>query len=224
MPTEWKAAPERKADMPDVPHDLPDMSALAVECELRMNDDLYCTLAEELGAGSLILRDPLKRLEVGITEKGGWTFPMQGFDQIIGISIRGSNGRKWCVPGSRNGLFVPQGLSGNGRLLICEGATDTAAMLGMGYDVVGRQGCKTGAHFHYLIPMVEKRSVVIIADNDGPGQAGARDLADKLWQFTTEVKIVTPLYRKDAREWVNSGASRKSIDAIIDAANTWSLT
>jgi hypothetical protein len=66
--------------------------------------------------------------------------------------------------------------------------------------------------------------VAIIADADAPGQRGARYLASRLVGYVHGgVRIVTPP-AKDAREWVQQGATRDDVLAAIDAAPVLQLT
>ena len=209
IPKPFKAYPRPK---PEPRKDI-DWNALTAVYEDNARGQKVKLLAKSLGVSMKSLR----RLGLGQTEKGGWTFPM--YDEcirIIGIRIRANNGRKWAYPGSRNGLFVPKTEVHRDPLLICEGPTDVAALLDLGYEVIGRPSCTGGGDF--ILVYCADRKVVIVADRDGPGQDGALKLADRLWVPAAEVRIVTPLHRKDAREWVQSGGTRTAMDAVI--ANT----
>jgi DNA primase len=119
---------------------------------------------------------------------------------IIGIRRRLRNGRKNSVKGSKNGLFIPAGIEHAKRLVICEGPTDCAAALDLGYAAIGRPNCSS------RIPMtaayVRGRPVVIVADHDTPGIRGARKLAEALVRNGSPVRIILPpLVYKDLRQW-----------------------
>ena len=137
-----------------------------------------------------------------------WTFPMVNERQVpVGIRTRLSNGDKRSVFGSRNGLFIPHDFAPNGGpLVICEGATDTAAMLSLGLCAVGRADCGTG--LRYLKPLCAGRAVLIIGDNDVPGRFGAHQLADSLDNARV---VFPPDHIKDAREWVRHGATAAEV-------------
>jgi hypothetical protein len=147
--------------------------------------------------------------------------------QVIGIRLRGDNGRKWSVGGGREGLFVPEGLLPGGRLLICEGPTDTGACLDWGFAAVGRPSC-TGAvrHAVELVKRVTPTEVVVVADNDQPdargrraGQDGADRLAAVLVAYVRVVKVIVPPEGvKDARAWLRAGGTARDVLAAIDAA------
>ncbi|MBM4020627.1 MAG: toprim domain-containing protein, partial [Planctomycetes bacterium] len=102
-----------------------------------------------------------------------------------------------------NGLFWPEDLASTGPLLVCEGPTDTAAMLDLGYDAIGRPSC-TGAvdMVIQVVRHLRHRDVVILADADGPGIDGANRLAEAMTEAGRRPKVVRPLEHKDARAWI----------------------
>lgn len=127
--------------------------------------------------------------------------PMKSAD---GRTITGMNGRhfvqkdkvtpshvKQNAEGSADGLFIPMDLDTyDGNLVVCEGASDTAAALAMGMRcAIGRSSCRTGVQLvRELCEMRRIRHVTIIADRDKPvegapegvGMAGAQELAAAL--------------------------------------------
>lgn len=180
------------------------------ECAMDVTKDKVRGLAERLG----VTEQSLDRLSVGLAGSGKWTFPMRdAAGQIIGVRIRGEDGRKWAIPGSRNGLFIPHGLDGEGELIVCEGPTDTAAMLSLGFEAIGRPSCNSCVEM--CAELCSKRQVVIVADDDGPGLNGAEKLADALWDRCPSVRVVQPPYIKDAREWVQGGATRAEVAMVF---------
>ena len=152
-----------------------------------------------------------------------WAFPMfNAAHETTGFRLRAESGRKWAVRGSRNGIFWPGDLAGTGPLLLCEGPTDVAALLDLGYDAIGRPSCsgtvemviQVAHHFH-------RRDVVVVADTDGPGLDGADRLAQALTQAGRRPKVIRPLQGKDARAWLQAGATRAVVDAVIAGALYW---
>jgi len=153
-----------------------------------------------------------------------WAFPMRdGQGRVAGIRLRAEDGRKWAVRGSRSGIFVPEGLTGAGRLLIVEGPTDAAAARTLGFDVIGRPSC-LGCIDTVTAWLAGRRfdEVVILADNDEPkprpdgstwcrGTAGALKLAEAL---KCPHRLAVPPC-KDLREWVRLGAARADVEAVI---------
>lgn len=162
-----------------------------------------------------------------------WAFPMLNENTVIvGIRLRNQMGRKWAVSGSRQGLFWPIGSpEPNASVMICEGPTDTAAMLDLGYFAVGRPSC-TGCS-DMLQGLTVGYDVVIMGDRDlpkvrpdgtiwHPGQDGARRLADHLCGKARSVRIILPLKGcKDARAWLQAGVTRPIVDTVIRQKPPW---
>jgi DNA primase len=143
--------------------------------------------------------------------------------EVLGIRLRRPDGGKFAVKGSKDGLFLPamDGSEPDGPLLICEGPTDTAALLDMGFgNVVGRPSCTGGTRL--LVQLVRRRlrpEVVIVADGDGPGRRGADSLASVLVVYAPAVRVIQPPGAiKDARAWLLAGGMRSEVQEAIDAA------
>lgn len=176
----------------------------------------YLQASENLGVSI----ESLKRLQVG-WDGQAFCFPMKDVTgEIIGIRRRLLNGKKFCVPSSKTGLFIPLKLKGRGFLIIAEGNTDTAAGLDLGFDTIGRPSCNSAS-----MPICEfckGRNVVIIADNDtkpdgtNPGLKGASDLAKKLLLHCKTVRLsIPPQKHGDLRGWLQSGLTHNKLRAII---------
>jgi hypothetical protein len=174
----------------------------------------------------------LRLLGIGrCREKRAWAFPARdGERQLIGIAIRSDSGKKYMVPGSKQGLFIPADREKYNQLLICEGASDTAAALDLGFDAVGRPNCRLGTEMLVaLCGRYQPRRVAIVADRDPPrtdghsqGEDGARELADRLAQIHIDVRVILPPAPiKDLRAWKVAGANREAVLAAIDAAPQW---
>jgi len=198
-----------------------DFTDLACRYEQQLQDiDL---LAKSLG---LSVRS-LERLQAGWTGQA-YSFPMRdGRERIIGIRIRGRDGRKWCVPGSHNGLFWPEGVYAGSDypLVICEGPTDCAALLDMEFDAIGRPSCQGGVDHIIEFLKGRRREVVIMADKDPPkkrpdgsvwypGQEGAARLGKEIRPFVRSLKIIKPPFHKDVRDWRTAGATHDTVEAV----------
>jgi hypothetical protein len=158
----------------------------------------------------------LKRLGTGWDGKA-YTFPMSNdFGKIIGIRRRFPNGRKASVRGSQTGLFVPTDLPADGLLLICEGPTDTAAALDLGFAAVGRPNCSS--RIQMVARFVKGRPVVVVGDNDDAGRSGAEKLARMLALHCPGVKVIHPPQQcKDLRTWLRSGLGTDQLRAAMDS-------
>jgi DNA primase len=142
--------------------------------------------------------------------------------EVVGIRLRRPDGFKFAVQGGREGLFLPA-TAGDGYspLYVCEGPTDAAALLDMGFrSVVGRPSCTGGVKL--LIELVRRRrplEVVIVADGDEPGRRGADNLASVLVAYASAVRVVAPPAGvKDVRDWLRAGGGRQDVEAAIQAA------
>jgi len=135
--------------------------------------------------------------------------PMRdGDNKIIGIQLRSDDGMKKCVTGSRGGLFIPQ-CETQKIAYICEGASNTAALLTMGFFSIGRFNCNSGGDMLKIaLKRLKINSVVLVADNDPlkfandktfrPGQDGVKKLKKELG--LSSVIFSTPNPVKDVRQ------------------------
>lgn len=168
----------------------------------------------------------LARLECGWSwEYNAYTFPMRnGLGKTVGVSLRGKNGTKWAIPGSKLGLFIPCNLTVEGPLFMPEGASDTAALLDVGLNAVGRpQALVRGERLEQVrelmnTPLLRGRPLVVVADNDAKndvGWTGAYELARAMARHVRSVKVIEPLGCKDVREWVRNGIQSGTLLAIL---------
>ena len=163
-----------------------------------------------------------------------WAFPMSNAArETIGIRLRTEGGRKWAIRGSHNALFWPKDLTGRGPLLLCEGPTDTTALLDLGYDAIGRPSCEGAVEMVIeVVQHLHRRDVVVVADADEPqrqpdgsvrrpGLDGANRLAQALTEAGYRPKVIQPTQGKDARAWLQAGATRAVVDTVIASARYW---
>lgn len=186
-----------------------DLPELAKSYRFRAVPDARANHAKSLG----VTPDSLKHMGVG-WDGYAWTFPMEdACGGVIGIMRRYADGRKLSVKGGTLGLFVPHCLGKVSTLAICEGATDTAALISIGvHNVIGRPNCGAGSKL--IREMIQRREIkkaLIISDNDDVGVTGAKELASQICDLV-RVKIVTPPAGiKDARAWVKAGCTKKTL-------------
>jgi hypothetical protein len=196
----------------------PDMAKLAADYRAAVRPEALTRLAVALGVSA----ESLRRLGVGWAPKNrDWSFPMSNAaGEVLGIRLRLPSGHKLSVKGGKEGLFIPVGIDAHGLLLVCEGPTDAAALLDLGFSAVGRPSCTGGIKLLVdLLRKLKPSGVVIVADGDAPGQRGAEVLTVKLMAYCPMVRIITPPAGvKDAREWKRGGATSADVAAAIDAA------
>jgi len=146
-----------------------------------------------------------------------WGFPMfDGNEEFAGMRLRSDEGEKWALRGSRQGVFIPDGEPA-GETLVVEGPTDAAAAVSLGFWAIGRPSCTGGVR--EIAALCRRRGVKrlsVMADNDGPGIAGARAFCG---QVGLPARLVV-LPAKDLREWVRNGATRQAVEACL-AAHRW---
>lgn len=198
----------------------PEIPLLAEKYWQAMNARRYLCLSGILGVSA----KSLKRLCVGWDGKA-YTFPMFDADgNIIGIRRRFSYGCKVCVTGSQNGLFLPDGLTGQSPLLIVEGNSDAAAGLDLGFDTLGRPSCSGGVDLiRQFIRKHHYSLIVIIPDNDNkpdgtnPGKSGGLRLGVALRIYCRDVRIaLPPAEYNDLRCWLAAGLTRDNLLKLIE--------
>ena len=148
--------------------------------------------------------------------------------QIVGILRRYPDGSKRVMRGHHPGLYLPVGVPRdltNRILIICEGATDTAAALDLGFAAVGRFSCTHGVSL--LTGLIRSRQpalIVMCADAEPQEQQGAEALAGALLAYTRQVKVITPpIPHKDLRAWRQAGADRRDLQQTIYEASIHQL-
>lgn len=147
-----------------------------------------------------------------------WAFPMcDGYGNVIGIRLRNERG-KFAVRGSRQGIFLTA-VPAQKTLFVCEGPTDTAAALDLGFFAVGRPNCSCGGvEIRIYARRHECASAVIVSDNDKPGLDGARKVG-------AELRMPSAIYvppAKDLREFCRLGGTRNMIENTLKAT-VWNL-
>lgn len=196
----------------------------------KLAKDYFCglatanPLAEKLG----ISENSLQRLRLGYDTKN-YVFPMwDGHRELIGMRLRTPDGNKFSVTGSKNGLFWPVDVFEDSKnlLFICEGPTDCAALLDMGFDAIGRPSCSGGTEFIKTLLEGHDRQVVIMSDKDTPktapdgrkfcpGQEGAYRLGAVIKSLCRSVRVIKPCVGKDVRQWYNKGATAAAVMAVV---------
>ena len=174
------------------------LSQLASKMMACCDDERLRHLSMDLGVPPFALR----LLRVGWSSTSdAYSFPMwRDGQRLIGIRVRSMTGKKWAIKGSRSGLFMPvEWPSRKSGVVVCEGPTDTAALLGLGINAIGRPSAM-GSHA-LVEEVVEGRTVCIVSDSDKVGMDSSMKLAHHLEKSCYKVAVLVPP-AKDAREWV----------------------
>lgn len=211
-PLDAKAAPTTARKPAPPPPQLTRPDRLLTAWEAATTAAMLRTYAAGLGVSP----DALRALgAVYSASHDAWAYPMRAADgQVLGIRLR-SDSRKWTVTGSREGLFYGE-LGAD--VLVCEGPTDTAAALTLGFNAVGRPSCSgTVWHVGELARLSGIARLIVVADDDGPGRRGALRMIDAL-KIPSKV-LALPC--KDIRRFVQLGGTRKLLTDML-AAQEWS--
>ena len=188
-----------------------DFTALQRQYSRQITSQQVNDLSQQLG----VSKQSLKRLRIG-WDGQAYTFAMSDSQgRIIGIRRRFKSGHKVSVKGSKTGLFIPSGLPADGILLVCEGPTDTATALDLGFAAIGRPNCNS--RIEMTADFARGHSeIAIVTDNDKVGQTGSKMLARILSLFCPSVKIVYPPGgTKDLRQWLKAGLSKEILQELI---------
>ena len=151
-----------------------------------------------------------------------YTFPMWSGHKVVGIRLRTAF-RKFCVTGSRLGLFKPNWSHDDrgGDLFICEGESDAASLYDKGLMAVGRPGCKLAVA--ECVDMARGRDVVVARDNDDVGREGAKMLLESVSKVAKSACMIAPPNDyKDFREWLSPLKNDSyEVLALVKARRGW---
>lgn len=153
-----------------------------------------------------------------------------GIIRRYSVPVSESGGNKLTMQGSKHGLYLPrEWWHGAGPVLICEGGSDTAAVLTIGLSAIGRPSNIGGVNM--LIGALRdcERPIVVVGERDRkpdrvgtmkhckancdgcswcyPGRYGARVTAERLKRALPKARLVwrmPPAGAKDVREWLNN--------------------
>jgi hypothetical protein len=166
-------------------------------------------LAKHLG----VTRRSVRALNVGFDiDRDAFLFPERnGRREIVGMVRRYRDDCKRSVKGGRRGLTIPQGFDpAAGPIYVAEGSSDTAALLAVGLNAVGRPQIQAGdavvGALLELLP-VEGHAVYVVADAGDAAAAAAEKLAVQLLEvIESPVGLAKPADGfKDVRAQVGAG-------------------
>ena len=152
-------------------------------------------LAESLSVSA----DSLLKLGAVHLEKDIWVFPMYNEKRVVvGLKCRSLIRKKWCVTGSRLGLYIPYDFTYSKPIIVCEGESDTAAGITAGLNMIGLPSATAGQD--ELVAFLNGKPAILVADNDkhGLGLTEMKKMAQRL--HPSSRVILSPDY-KDFREW-----------------------
>jgi hypothetical protein len=205
--------PRAKSAPKPPPQPTRDWAAMAARFAENATTEQVAELAARLHVEAQALR------ELGVGRDGNlWTHPMFCADgAVCGVKTKRSD---WtspgCITGSKLGVFR-RAIPDDGLLLVCEGESDTASALSLGFDAIGVPGA--GHAGEAAAAFARGRETVIVADNDEAGTEGAKRLRAALLPAASSLRIVRPPQGiKDLRQWLIDGLTREALAAAIEAA------
>jgi hypothetical protein len=146
--------------------------------------------------------------------------------EVIGTAYRAASGGKDSAKGGKRGLILEWPLptyAGTGvsdPVWVCEGASDTAAMILLGFDAVGVP--MAGQCGESLATLLAGRHAVICRDNDTAGLTGSNKIRDAIAATCASVRIIVPPGgAKDTREAVIAGAIAADFANAAEAAEVY---
>ncbi len=201
---------------------------IANSCRLPIDSPMLLHFASQL----CVTVQSLHRLGVGYSHSHkATTWPMlHANGNVTGVRLRSDlDGSKFAVKGSKDGLFLADDILASTRmprLLVCEGPTDTTAMLDLGFHAVGTPSVgKAESILRDFFRRVSPLEIVFIAHNDQSqvGLQGAEKLARSAIRYAPCRVVTPPEGIKDARDWLKSGADRDAVEARISLFQVVSL-
>lgn len=207
---QWLTATNLKPEKPQPKRDAKFWEWLYETCRAGLTLSQQEWLSKELG----LSKAALQAMGVGWSVRyNAYTFPMRNAaGQIVGIRTRRLSGQKRSVPGTDgNGLFFSPGKLVPEYLLVCEGPTDTAALIDVGFgSVVGKPSCRAGdSHLLRLVRHLRPKHLILIPDSDKAGLDGFGDLAVRLladgFNPNAMDHLHIPTGAKDVRQWKKNG-------------------
>lgn len=197
-----------------------------IDAEALMEDWLVRMRPEWIynHAGDLEVK-PHSLLDLHVAWAGkhnAFAWPMRDAAGVVcGIRLRAQDGKKWSVPGSKSGIFLPY-CTPQRTAWIVEGGTDTAALLSLNLFAIGRPSCSGGTdEINATIRRLGIQRAVIISDNDqdkvmstgqvfNPGADGAKRLSERLIVPNCVITLPT----KDAREFLSAGGTAQMLENL----------
>lgn len=167
-------------------------SAFEWEAERELSEAHY-EKARELGISDEVIKE--LQLKDGDLSEYAIAFPAIVFDRVVDIRQYNPGGKPKLksATGAKNGTIIPFNLwidtPKHKTTLICAGEKDMALARTHGFNAITITGGEksTPKFLNYF----KDRKVAIVYDNDQAGKTGALKLAECLYPYTKDIKVVT---------------------------------
>ena len=181
----------------------------------RMVQAMTAELAADLAYQLKLPIEYISQIEIGWCHTSkAWAFLMRDEQGLMcGIKLRLLNGKKICVKGSRLGLVYGSTFDSSKRdLFVTEGESDCMVASGLGFNAVARPSCSSCRDHIYKLAL--RKNVVVCADNDPAGKAGAAELVKAICKAVESVITIKPA-TKDLRSWYLSGITKDEMHWLV---------
>jgi hypothetical protein len=132
----------------------------------------------------------------------------------------GAGGWIWDTKGVRRILFrLPElfeALRLGQKVLVTEGERDCLTAVALGFAATTAPGGVNKWRDEYDELFCDA-DVIVVADNDRPGQDHAANVAHRLCKVAARLRIITP-NAKDLTAWHEAGGTQAELDELIEAA------
>lgn len=189
----------------------------------QCNDVHLQCLSSSLGLHGV---EYLNLIQTGFRGDGWYSWPMYVGGQMVGIRLRHLDGRKLSVTGSRAGMFIPTNLRQHETMFVAEGATDTAAALAIGLNVIGRPQCMGSEREVERIACDLRPNLVVVVRDLGRADSmmskdnsykGAHALVRYLARVRAVKMYTPPVPARDFREAVCAGLTATQVFKTLES-------
>ena len=142
----------------------------------------------------------------------------------------GRGGWEWRLTGTRKVLYrlpdVIEAAAAGRTIYLVEGEKDADRLYSLGLTATTNAGGAKKWRSEYNISLRDAH-VVIIPDNDEPGRAHARSVANALDRITASVRVVelSGLPPKgDVSDWLDSGGTIEELHRLVGETSKWEKT
>lgn len=148
--------------------------------------------ALSLGISEEVIKE--LRIKTPTEEQDTLAFPVFVYDTLVDIRIYdpGNTPKIRSMKGATNGMIIPFDIWKENRkqtTLICAGEKDMAVARSQGFNAITITGGEKS--IPKFLRYFKNRNVAIVYDNDQAGKDGAVKLANALYPYTTQIKVVT---------------------------------
>ena len=126
------------------------------------------------------------------------------------------------MQGVRRVLYRLPEVLGAYQVVLTEGEKDVETLVELGFTATTSPMGASNWRREYA-QFLKNKDVVIMADNDSVGQKYKDAILTSLRGVASSIKVVKVPVGKDVTDWIESGATRKDIETLIDQTSVYEL-